>query len=86
MTTEEPREQQLARLSAEAFSRRVDEVADKLIRLAEKIRNEDTASFTDRASYIQHDVLWGVANLNIDNLTRLGREADQYAATAESGV
>lgn len=82
MGTEETREQQLARLSAEAFSRRVEDIAGRLVRIAEKIRNEDSPSFIDRATYIQHEVLWGVANLSLDNLPRHASEADRNARQA----
>jgi len=68
---------QLVRVTASAFEDRVEQLAAAIERLAGKVRAESARSYIDRASYIQHTVLWAVANLNLDNLPRYALQADQ---------
>lgn len=82
---EETYEQRVARLTAEAFEERIEKLARALEKLAGTVRQTASASQLDRATYIQHAVLWGLANLSIDNLPRYGREADYGQELARGG-
>jgi hypothetical protein len=79
---EETYEQRAARIAAEQFEERIEKLALDLERLARTVRQTASRSQLDRATYIQSAVLWGLANLGIDNLPRYGREADAGAELA----
>jgi hypothetical protein len=81
--SDETYEQRVARISGEQFEERVERLAQDLEKLAGKVRQTASRNQLDRATYIQHAVLWGFANLNIDNLPRYGREADFGQELAE---
>lgn len=76
-----------------SFSAQGDTIADRLERLAEHIRTVSGPSRTlvagleDRperfagiAAEIQHEILWSLANLNLDQLTRKAGEIEATAA------
>lgn len=83
MSADETYEQRVARISGEQFEERIEKLARDLERLAGKVRETASRSQLDRATYVQHAVIWGFANLNIDNLPRYGREADYGQELAE---
>lgn len=73
--------------TAEKFAEWVAQLSSDLTRLATDIqrtaeRQQDGEPYTQVAQAIQHDVLWGLANLGLDRLTGLAAAADCAAAEA----
>lgn len=72
---------------------RIGEIANQLRDLAsnvdryaldiEAVPTPGRSSYASIVSNVQHDVLWGLANLHLDNLARTAAEAD-VARTTES--
>lgn len=74
--------------TAEKFAKWVAQLSSDLTRLATDIqrtaeRRQDGEPYTQVAQAIQHDVLWGLANLGLDRLTGLAAAAD--CAVIEAG-
>lgn len=73
----------------------VDSMVSGLERLVEKVKRSRQIDFSrERASRgvtrfahaahdIQHDVIWGVANLNLDSLLRIASECDEMERVGE---
>lgn len=74
-------------LAADQLISRINTVADRLRSLSDTVRQQQRApmrAYADLAAAVQHEVLWGLANLNLDGLTNAAAEADA-ARLAEEG-
>jgi hypothetical protein len=63
---------------------RLRDLADQLDRYASDVYSVPTPgrpNYVTIAVSVQHDVLWGLANLNLDNLTTRAAEADALRPT-----
>lgn len=60
---------------------RLDDMAAKVC--AEMERLPKAASYADLAAGVQHSVVWAVANLNLDSLTKHAASADVARAKGE---
>lgn len=87
-------EQSNERVAAEFMARRIRSAATRLRSLADDLdrhakdaemvgQPQRPSSYAQVASTVQHDVLWGLANMSLDGLTTDAGDADIARATAE---
>jgi hypothetical protein len=71
--------------TAKQFAEQVERITNDLARLGAEVsrialRRQGDEPFSDVASDIQHEVLWGLANMDLDRLTKLAARVDSAAA------
>lgn len=88
-------QQALKTVHINSFGEKLDGIADRLRRLAEDVDRARSGvgkpgamvgSYAEIAAEVQHTVLWGMANLNLDNLTIAARRADEATTAISEGT
>jgi hypothetical protein len=80
--------EKLEKMHAEFLASTIEQTAAKLRALADKVEAEAASvratsgtTYAANAATVIHEIMWGVANLNLDRLPRESSEADTARAT-----
>lgn len=92
-TPEQPGPPTVTEMNVAKLDRRLDAIAEQLNRMAAEVRQHRArltkvpapglTDYAGIAAEVQHVVLWGLANLAVDGLTRPAAEADASRARGE---
>lgn len=93
-STPDPRERTVEQIQADFLAHTVTSIAEKLRRLADGAERQagqfakvgesgHRASYASIAAEVQHDVLWGFVNLNLDRLVLEASDADVARKTGQ---